>query len=226
MKLVLLGPPGSGKGTQARVLANKFGIVHISTGELFRDNVEQQTEVGKLVDGIIKSGKLVPDEVTIKMISHRIDMDDCKIGFILDGFPRNVAQAEALQNMLDEKNIKLDSIIQMDCDDNLLVKRISGRFTCSECGEGYHDEFKKPAEENVCDNCGAVDKFERRNDDNAESVRTRLNVYNEQTAPIIPFYEALNVLKVVDAVGSMDEVTQRMEAVLSGNSSSCGCSCG
>ncbi len=219
MKLVLLGPPGSGKGTQSRVLANKFDIVHISTGALFRENIEDGTDIGKLADEIISAGNLVPDEVTIKMISERIDMDDCKIGFILDGFPRNVAQAEALEKMLEEKNIKLDSFIQMDVDDEQLVKRVSGRFTCLKCSEGYHDEYKKSAKENVCDNCGAVDKFTRRNDDGIEAVRHRLEVYNEQTAPIIPFYQSRGILKIVNGMGSMDEVTSEIEAILNNSSS-------
>ena len=155
------------------MLAEKFNIVQIAAGDLFRENVENKTEIGQQVEAILKTGKLVPDEITIKMISDRLDESDCENGFILDGFPRNIAQAEALDKMLEEKNIKLDAVVMMEVDDDKLVKRISGRFTCSACGEGYHDEFKKPAKTDSCDKCD-YGEFTRRDDDKENTVRTRL----------------------------------------------------
>jgi len=215
MRIILLGPPGAGKGTQARILTEKYGIVQISTGDLFRDNVKNGTPVGKKVDAILKAGTLVPDEITIQMISERMDAPDCKNGFILDGFPRNVAQAEALEKMLNEKGIKLNAVLQMEVDDEKLVARIVGRFTCSKCGEGYHDAFKKPTKADVCDKCGAIDAFARRADDNEQTVRTRLETYHSQTAPILPFYASRGMLKNVNGMAPMEDVTRQIAAALS-----------
>lgn len=215
MRSILLGPPGAGKGTQARLLTEKYGVVQISTGDLFRENVKNATAIGQQVDAILKSGKLVPDEITIRMISERLDQPDCENGFILDGFPRNVTQAEALEKMLAEKGIKLDGVVQMEVDDEKLITRVAGRFTCSVCGEGYHDMFKKPAQPDVCDKCGGIGKFTRRTDDNEETIRTRLQTYHTQTAPILPFYEARGALKRVNGMASMDEVARQIEVVLS-----------
>jgi adenylate kinase len=192
----------------------KYGIVQIAAGDLFREAVKAGTPLGRQVEGILKEGKLVPDEITIKMISERLDKPDCKNGFILDGFPRTVAQAEALEKMLKEKGIKLDGVVQMEVDDQKLVERISGRFTCSGCGEGYHDTFKKPAHAESCDKCGGKGKFTRRADDNESTVRQRLNVYHTQTALIIPFYENRKILKKVNGMADMDEVTRQIEEVL------------
>lgn len=214
MRIILLGPPGAGKGTQARLLTEKYNIVHISTGDLFRENVKNGTALGQQVDSIMKSGQLVPDEVTIKMIAERLERPDCKNGFILDGFPRNEAQAEALEKMLQEKGIKLDGVVQMAVDDEKLVARVAGRFTCSGCGEGYHDEFKKPAHPESCDKCGASGKFSRRADDNESTVRDRLNVYHSQTKPILPFYENRGMLKTVNGMAEIDEVTLQIEGAL------------
>ncbi|MBI3440322.1 MAG: adenylate kinase [Proteobacteria bacterium] len=216
MRIILLGPPGAGKGTQARILMEKEGIAHISTGDLFRENVKNKTVLGQQVESILKSGKLVPDQITIKMISERLDADDCKNGFILDGFPRNEAQAEALEKMLQEKGIKLDAVVQIEADDEKLVERISGRLTCSGCGEGYHDRFKKPQHTDSCDKCGATGKFTRRADDNEKTVRERLNVYHGQTKAILPFYEGRGMLKTVDGMAPMEDVTAQIEAVLKG----------
>lgn len=213
MRIILLGPPGAGKGTQSRILMDKYGIVQIATGDLFRENVKNGTDLGKQVESILKSGQLVPDEITIKMISERLDRDDCKNGFILDGFPRNVAQAEALEKMLKEKGIKLDAVVEMAVNDEKLVERIVGRFSCSECGEGYHDKFKQPAHADSCDKCGASGKFTRRADDNEKTVRERLTVYHTQTEPILPFYESRGILKKVDGMAEMEEVTRQMEAL-------------
>ena len=214
MRIILLGPPGAGKGTQARILTEKYGIVHIATGDLFRDNIKNKTALGQQVEEILKAGTLVPDDVTIKMISARLDEPDCKNGFVLDGFPRNVAQAEALEKMLKEKGIKLDAVVQMAVNDDELVERISGRFTCSCCSEGYHDKFKKPKVADSCDKCGTKGSFVRRPDDNAATVRTRLETYHSQTKPILPFYESRKMLKTVNGMASMDEVTRQILAVL------------
>ncbi|MDE2337125.1 MAG: nucleoside monophosphate kinase, partial [Alphaproteobacteria bacterium] len=169
--------------------------------------------LGQQVEAILKAGTLVPDEITIKMIAARLDQPDCKNGFILDGFPRTVVQAEALEEMLKKKAIKLDAAVQMAVDDDELVERISGRFTCSACGEGYHDKFKKPHDPDTCDKCGAKDKFTRRPDDNAEAVRTRLGVYHSQTKPILPFYEERGLLKTVDGMAPMKDVTAQILAL-------------
>jgi len=224
MRILLIGPPGAGKGTQASILTKKYDIPHIATGDLFRDNVKNRTELGKLVEEIMKSGGLVPDDITIKMIAARLDQADCKKGFILDGFPRNLAQAEALEKMLTEKKIKLDSVVQLAVDDDKLVRRICGRFSCRECGEGYHDEFKKPHDPKECDKCHATDKvdaagkiipvFIRRPDDNEITVRKRLETYHGQTEAILPFYKSRNLLKVVDGMASMSDVTAQIQKVL------------
>lgn len=214
MRFILIGPPGAGKGTQAARLSKKYSIPHISAGDLFRENVKNQTPVGQQVKAILESGKLVPDHITIQMISDRLDLADCKNGFILDGFPRNVAQAEALEKMLKDKGIKLDAVVQMEVDDDKLVERISGRFTCSGCSEGYHDTFKKPAKPDTCDKCSKTGTFTRRSDDNEVTVRARLETYHTQTAPILPFYESRGALKRVDGMASMDDVTRHIEAVL------------
>jgi adenylate kinase len=214
MRIILLGPPGAGKGTQASILKNKYGIPHIAAGDLFRDNIKNKTALGQQVEAILKAGTLVPDEITIKMISERLDQPDCKNGWILDGFPRNVAQAEALEKMLKDKGQKLDAVVQMKVDDDKLIERISGRFTCSCCNEGYHDKFKKPHNPDSCDKCGAKDSFTRRPDDNAEAVRTRLDVYHGQTKPILPFYESRGILKSVNGMAPMDEVTGQIISVL------------
>lgn len=216
MRIVLLGPPGAGKGTQARLLADKYNVAQISTGDLFRDNVKNGTEIGKQVEALLKAGKIVPDEITIKMVEERLQQSDCKNGFILDGFPRTVAQAEALEKMLSAKGIKLDGVVQITVNEDLLVERISGRFTCGCCNEGYHDKFKQPAHAGTCDKCGAVDQFKRRADDNEQTVRTRLEEYHAKTAPILPFYESRHMLKNVDGMAEMNAVTAQIEAALRG----------
>lgn len=217
MRMILIGPPGAGKGTQATRLKERHDVVHISAGDLFRARVKDPNDpLGKEIKAILESGKLVPDAITIKMISERLDQPDAQKGFVLDGFPRSLKQAEALEEMLKEKGIALDAVVQMEVDDDMLVDRISGRFTCSGCNEGYHDKFKQPATAGTCDKCHAVDKFTRRTDDNAEAVRARLETYHGQTLPILPFYESRGMLKRVDGMLSMDDVTAEIEAILKG----------
>jgi adenylate kinase len=223
MRVILIGPPGAGKGTQASRLAAKYKVPTISTGDLFRARVKDPHDpLGQELKKIMDEGKLVPNEITVKMISERLDQPDCKDGFILDGFPRSVEQAESLEKMLQEKGLKLDGVVQISVDDDKLVKRISGRFSCGKCGEGYHDEFHKPASPHKCDKCGATEEpgkpetaiWKRRSDDNEETVRGRLHTYHTQTAPILPFYDAKGVLKVVDGMAPMDEVTRQIEVAL------------
>ena len=226
IRVILIGPPGAGKGTQAQRLRDKHGLVHVSAGDLFRARVKDPNDpMGQQIKAILDSGALVPDQITIQMIAERLQQADCAKGFILDGFPRSIAQAQALDDMLTEKAITLTAVIQMEVDDDKLVERISGRFTCGECNAGYHDTFKPPHDPHVCDSCGAVDKFIRRSDDNADAVRARLKTYYGQTTPILPFYEEKGMLKRLDGMASMDEVTARIEAILT-HSPRCDAGCG
>ncbi|WP_135077485.1 adenylate kinase [Terasakiella sp. SH-1] len=213
MKLILLGAPGAGKGTQAKRLEEAYGIVQLSTGDMLRAEVASGSDLGKELKAVMEAGNLVTDELIISMISSRVDQDDCAKGYILDGFPRTTAQAEALDSMLEEKGQKLDSVIEMEVDEEVLVGRITGRYTCAKCGQGYHDEFQKPAKEGVCDKCGATE-FTRRADDNEETVRSRLVAYREQTAPIASHYDAKGMLKKVDGMADIDEVTSQLKAIL------------
>jgi len=213
MRLILLGPPGAGKGTQAQRLQDAYGIVQLSTGDMLRAAVAAGSEIGLKAKAVMEAGDLVSDDIMVTIISDRIDQPDCANGFILDGFPRTVAQAEALDRMLDEKGLRLDAVIEMEVDDGVLVDRISGRYTCSNCGAGYHDHNLKPKVDGVCDRCGSKD-FTRRADDNAETVRSRLQVYHEQTAPLLPYYRERGILKAVDGMAGIDEVTQAMKALL------------
>jgi adenylate kinase len=214
MIVILLGPPGAGKGTQAQIIQKSQGLVQLATGDMLRAAVAAGTEVGKIAKDFMEAGKLVTDEIVVGIIADRIEEDDCKQGFLLDGFPRTVAQAEALDNMLDQKNLKLDSVIEMRVDDEALVDRITGRYTCSDCNQGYHDENLKPKVNGVCDNCGSTN-FKRRADDNRETVSSRLESYHAQTTPLLPYYESRDVLKMVDGMANIDDVTAQISGVLS-----------
>lgn len=213
MNLILIGPPGAGKGTQAKEIENRHGLVQLSTGDMLRAAVKAGTEVGKRAKSIMEKGELVPDEIVIKIISDRIDQPDCQNGFILDGFPRTLAQAAALDEMLSRKSKKLDAVIEFKVDAGRLVERIVGRYTCAKCGEGYHDTFKKPKVAGVCDVCGGSE-FTRRADDNAETVTTRLMAFYRDTSPLIGYYYCKGNLKVVDGMGPIDQVAGAVEAIL------------
>lgn len=213
MRLILLGPPGAGKGTQAQRLQDKYGIVQLSTGDMLRAAVKAGTPVGKRAGEIMERGDLVPDEVVVGIIAERIDQADCANGFILDGFPRTEAQADALEKMLSDKGLQLDAVIEMKVDEEALVRRITGRFTCAKCGAGYHDEFQRPKVDDVCDRCGGTE-FSRRADDNEETVRARLGAYREQTAPLLPYYADKKLLQAVDGMAAIDDVTSEIMGLL------------
>lgn len=213
MKIVLLGPPGAGKGTQAKRIEKALNIVQLSTGDMLRAAVAAGTDVGKRAKAVMEAGKLVSDDILIAMIEARIAEPDCKNGFILDGFPRTVAQAQALDAMLKGKGTKLDSVIELAVDDAALVARISGRYSCGACGAVYHDQTKPSKAEGVCDACGST-KIVRRPDDKAETVAARLKAYHDQTAPIIPYYREQGVLKTVDGMADMDQVTKALGKIL------------
>ena len=215
MRLILLGPPGAGKGTQAKRLEDAYGIVQLSTGDMLRAAVKAGTPTGQKAKAVMDAGKLVSDEIVVSIIEDRIAEADCAKGFILDGFPRNVAQAEALDEMLAKKGMGLDKVVEIQVDDQLLVDRISGRYTCAKCGEGYHDRNKKPKVEGVCDKCGGTE-FIRRSDDNAETVASRLETYHEQTAPLLPYYRGKGLLAGVDGMQQIDVVTTEIRRVLDG----------
>ncbi len=213
MKIVLLGPPGAGKGTQAKRIEKALNVVQLSTGDMLRAAVAAGTDVGKRAKAVMEAGKLVSDDILIAMIEARIAEPDCKNGFILDGFPRTVAQAQALDAMLKGKGTKLDSVIELAVDDAALVARISGRYSCGACGAVYHDQTKPSKTEGVCDACGST-KIVRRPDDKAETVAARLKAYHDQTAPIIPYYREQGVLKTVDGMADMDQVTKALGKIL------------
>lgn len=213
MKLILLGPPGAGKGTQAAKIEKDYGSVQLSTGDMLRAAVSSGSELGRKVKKIMDEGGLVPDDIMVKMIKERISEPDCKDGFILDGFPRTTAQAEALDLMLESLDKSLDNVIEIKVDDTALVERISGRFSCLDCGEGYNKKFKAPKAEGKCDKCGSGNFFHR-SDDNAETVLARLKSYHAQTAPLIPYYEKKGVLQSVDGMKPIDEVMQDISCIL------------
>ncbi len=210
--LILLGPPGAGKGTQARMLEEQFGFVQLSTGDLLRAAVAAGTEAGKAAKAVMEAGDLVSDDIVIAILRDRLADADCAKGVILDGFPRTTVQAEALDTLLSETGQKINAAISLEVDDAAMVDRISGRFTCGTCGEGYHDSFKAPLTDGQCDKCNGTD-FKRRADDNAETVGARLAAYHEQTAPLIAFYDAQGALARVDAMGAIDDIATQLSTL-------------
>ncbi|EPY01561.1 adenylate kinase [Magnetospirillum fulvum] len=215
MYLVLLGPPGGGKGTQAKRLQETHGLVQLSTGDMLRAAVASGSDVGRRAKAVMDAGQLVSDEIVIAIIDERLDQPDVAKGAIFDGFPRTVAQAEALDAMLARKGKKLDLAIEVRVPDEFIVERITGRYTCAKCGAGYHDTFQKPKVEGTCDSCGGSE-FVRRPDDRVETVTKRLETYHAQTAPLLPYYEGKGTLKVVDGTREIAQVTRALEDILGG----------
>ncbi len=211
--LILLGPPGAGKGTQARMLEEDFGLVQLSTGDLLRSAVAAGSDAGKAAQAVMEAGGLVSDDIVLAVLKDRMGAPDVARGVILDGFPRTAGQAAALDELLAAGGQPVTAAISLEVDDEAMVGRVAGRFTCAGCGEGYHDEFKQPAVAGVCDKCGGT-AFKRRADDNAETVRERLNAYHAQTAPLIAHYEGLGVLERVDAMGSIASIRAALAAIV------------
>jgi adenylate kinase len=215
MDLMLLGAPGAGKGTQAKAIAKKYRLIQLSTGDMLRAAVDAGSEVGLEIKAIMERGDLVPDAIVVRVISERIDQPDCKRGVIFDGFPRNLPQAAALDQMLKQKKRKLDAVIELKVDHKRIVERIVGRFSCATCGESYHDRFRRPQVRGVCDVCqGTV--FSRRDDDTAETVTNRLMVYYRETSPLIGYYFCKGNLRTMDGMAAIDQVRGEIEQLLDG----------
>lgn len=212
MRIILVGPPGAGKGTQAEKIVAKYGVAHISTGDILRANVKAGTELGKKAKSYMDSGTLVPDDVIVSMMGGRLAEDDCVKGFILDGFPRTVPQAQALSALLGEMKINLDGVILLDVDDETVVQRLCGRRMCRKCGKIFHVAFKPSARGDLCDACGG--ELYQRDDDKEDVIRHRLAVYHSQTAPLVDFYDKAGLLIIVDAAQAGDHVLNHIEAVL------------
>lgn len=213
MRLILLGPPGAGKGTQAQRIVEHYGIPQLSTGDMLRAAIAAQTEIGKKAKAVMDAGKLVSDDIVIGIVADRIEQPDCAKGFILDGFPRTLVQADATDAMLKAKGLDISAVVEIVVDDEVLADRIAGRYTCAQCGAGYHDTNLKPKVEGVCDRCGST-HFKRRPDDNRETVVARLQTYYKETSPLVGYYYAKGMLQTVDGMADIDEVTNAIEAIL------------
>lgn len=213
MILILFGPPGAGKGTQAKLLEQKFNIIQLSTGDMLRAKVRQEDALAGKLKEIFAAGALVPDDIMIAMIEERIQHDDCANGFILDGFPRTVPQAEALDAMFAKLGLALDAVVQLQVDEEALIERIVGRCSCTKCGASYHKKFNPPKVEGVCDLCGGEIAC-RTDDNNEDTIRARLKTYHESSAPVLPYYAGKNLLKAVDGMRGVDEVAAEIDTVL------------
>jgi len=211
--LILLGPPGAGKGTQARMLEDRFGLVQLSTGDLLRAAVAAGTEAGQKAKAVMEAGQLVSDDIVLAILQDRLAEPDTQSGVILDGFPRTTAQAEALDELLAKTGQKIDAAVSLDVEDEAMVERVSGRYTCAKCGEGYHDSFKQPQVAGICDKCGSTE-FKRRADDNADTVRSRLEAYHAQTAPLAEYYRSKGVLHNVDAMGEIETIADELGRIV------------
>ena len=214
--LILLGPPGAGKGTQAQLLMSRHGLIQLSTGDMLRAAVKDGTEIGLQAKAIMDAGQLVPNAVVTALIADQLDRQAHAPGFIFDGYPRTQAQAESLDGLLAERGLALDHVIELTVDEEALIERIAGRFTCARCNEGYHDKFKLPKVSGVCDVCGSTE-FKRRPDDNADTVRARLKVYRADTAPILPYYEAKGIVSRVDGMADIEKVSVSIERIVAGD---------
>ena len=219
INLILLGPPGAGKGTQAARLIAERGLVQLSTGDMLREAIKVGSPVGLRAKAIMEAGELVSDDIVDELIANRLDLPErySGSGFIFDGYPRTEAQAISLDRLLATRGLKLDHVIELEVDADALVDRITGRFSCAKCGEGYHDRYKLPRVPTLCDVCGAEDSFKRRPDDNEATVRTRLAEYRAKTAPILPYYDARDLVRRVDGMAPIDEVERAIEAILDGS---------
>lgn len=211
--LILLGPPGAGKGTQARMLEHEFGVVQLSTGDLLRAAVSAGTEAGRQAEAVMKSGGLVSDAIVLAVLRERLAQADLTRGFLLDGFPRTRAQARALDGLLAEIDARVSAAIALEVEDDAMIARIAGRYSCATCGEGYHDRFRTPAVAGVCNRCGGRE-FTRRSDDNAETVKARLAAYHAQTAPLIDHYDGQGVLKRIDAMGDIATIATALQRIV------------
>ena len=215
LNLILLGPPGAGKGTQAKEISSKRGLIQLSTGDMLRAAVKAGTKIGLQAKALMEKGELVSDEIVVGIVSERIQQPDCANGFILDGFPRTLNQAAALDDMLAAGNRQMDAVIELRVDANKLVERIVGRYACAKCGAGYHDKYQRPKVANVCDVCGSTE-FVRRADDNAETVTNRLMAYYRETAPLTGYYFCKKILKQVDGMAPISDVARQIDALLAG----------
>lgn len=213
MRLILLGPPGAGKGTQAQKLVETYGIPQLSTGDMLRAAVAAGTEVGLRAKSVMDAGNLVSDDIVNAIVSERLEQPDCEKGFILDGYPRTLVQADAVEDLLAEKGMPLDVVIELAVEDEVLVERIAGRYTCANCGAGYNDTLQPTAKEGVCDKCGGTE-FKRRKDDNPDALKTRLMAYYKETSPLLGYYYAKGMLQSVDGLQAIEQVGESIKAVL------------
>ena len=214
MNVILLGPPGAGKGTQANRIAQSEGLVQLSTGDMLRSAIAAGTSVGRKAEAVVAEGKLVSDEIVVEIVARRIAASDCAGGFLLDGFPRTLEQALSLDEVLAARGLKIDHVMQIEVDEARLIDRVSGRFSCPNCGASYHDEFNRPAVDDVCDVCGGTE-FTRRPDDTVEAMTVRLDVYHAQTKPLLPYYRSHGALRTIDGMAEINEVTRQIMAVIS-----------